>query len=66
MLRRSGIAARDAICIGDEIRDFEAAQKAGIAFGAVTWGYAAAEALIARSPAMVFRTVDEIVERLAR
>ena len=40
VLRRSGIEARDAICIGDEIRDLEAAHREGIAFGAVTWGYA--------------------------
>ena len=65
VLRRSGTQASNAICIGDEIRDFDAAQTAGIAFGAVTWGYANAEALIARSPAIVFRTVDEIADRLA-
>src|SRR5258705_751256 len=52
VLRRSGTQARDTICIGDEIRDLEAAQKEGIAFGAVTWGYTTAEALIARSPSM--------------
>lgn len=65
VLRRSGMPARDAICIGDEIRDHEAAQKQGIAFGAVTWGYTAAETLIARSPSMVFSSVGEIVGRLA-
>jgi phosphoglycolate phosphatase len=66
VLRRSGTPARDAICIGDEIRDFGAAQKAGIAFGAATWGFTTAEALIARSPSMVFRSVDDIADRLAR
>jgi phosphoglycolate phosphatase len=66
VLRRSDTQARDAICIGDEIRDLEAAQKEGIAFGAVTWGYTTAEALIARSPSMVFHSVDEIADRLAR
>jgi phosphoglycolate phosphatase len=66
VLRRSGTQARDTICIGDEIRDLEAAQKEGIAFGAVTWGYTTAEALIARSPSMVFHSVDEIADRLAR
>ena len=64
VLRRSGTQARDAICIGDEIRDLEAARKEGIAFGAVTWGYTAAEALMARSPSAVFRQVDEICDRL--
>ena len=58
--------AREAICLGDEIRDLEAAQKAGIAFGAVTWGFTMADALIARSPTVVFRSLDEIADRLAR
>jgi phosphoglycolate phosphatase len=66
IVRRSGTNARDAISIGDEIRDFEAAQKAGIDFGAVTWGYTAADALIARAPAMVFRSVEEIADQLLR
>jgi phosphoglycolate phosphatase len=65
VLRRSGTPARDAICIGDEIRDLEAAQKAGIAFGAVTWGFSTTEALVARSPTVVFRSIDEIADRFA-
>jgi phosphoglycolate phosphatase len=35
VLRRSGVSAGAAICIGDEIRDLEASRAAGIAFGAV-------------------------------
>lgn len=66
VLRRTGMAAHDAICVGDEIRDLEAAQKQGIAFAAVTWGYTTAEALIARSPTAVLHSVDEIAARLAR
>ncbi|MBX9773852.1 MAG: HAD hydrolase-like protein [Xanthobacteraceae bacterium] len=66
VLRRTGTPAADAICIGDEIRDLEAARKAAIAFGAVVWGYTAPEALIAQTPAMVFRAVGEIAEKLAR
>jgi phosphoglycolate phosphatase len=65
VLRRTGTLAGEAICIGDEIRDLEAARKAGIAFGAVTWGYTVPEALIAHAPAMVFRSVAEIADRLA-
>jgi len=64
VLRRSGIGASDAICIGDEIRDHEAAQKAGIAFGAVTWGYTKPDTLVARSPGAVFHSVGEIADRL--
>jgi phosphoglycolate phosphatase len=66
VLRRSSTQASDALCIGDEIRNHEAAHKEGIAFGAVTWGYTAAEALIARAPEIVFHTVGEIGDRLVR
>jgi phosphoglycolate phosphatase len=66
ILRRSGVAARDAIAIGDEIRDIEAARTIGLAFGAVTWGYAAPDALFARGPDVVFRAVGEIADGLVR
>lgn len=66
VLKRSGTPALEAICIGDELRDVDAAQQAGIPFGAVTWGFTTAEALIARSPMAVFRSIDEIADRLAR
>jgi phosphoglycolate phosphatase len=62
--RRAGVDARAAISIGDETRDIEAARAAGIACGAVTWGYAAPRALIDRKPDFVFETMDEIVARL--
>ena len=65
VLRRSDTPARDAICIGDEIRDLDAARRQGIAFGAVAWGYTAADALIARSPDVVFHSVGEIADQLA-
>jgi phosphoglycolate phosphatase len=65
VLRRAGIAARDAIAIGDETRDAEAARQVGIAFGAVAWGYANVAALRAANPAHVFFSMDEIVKALA-
>lgn len=64
VLRRSGIAAADAICIGDEVRDAEAASKAGIAFAAVAWGYASREALANVHPVMIFERVDELLPSL--
>ncbi|HEY6554047.1 MAG TPA: HAD hydrolase-like protein [Vicinamibacteria bacterium] len=65
VLRDSGIAAAEAICIGDEIRDQEAARAEGIAFGAVSWGYTNPEALLAYEPEEMFSTVDEILQKLA-
>ncbi|MFL6201886.1 MAG: HAD hydrolase-like protein [Thermoanaerobaculia bacterium] len=64
VLRSSGIAAAEAICIGDEIRDLEAARAAGIAFGAATWGYTNPEALRAQGPEEMFSTMDEILLKL--
>ena len=56
VLRRSGVAAAEALAIGDEVRDAEAARSVGMPFGAVAWGYALPEALAALGPAMMFRT----------
>jgi phosphoglycolate phosphatase len=65
ILKRSGVPAKAAIAIGDETRDAEAARQAGVAFGAVAWGYADLAALVALHPDEVFTTIDEIVTRLA-
>jgi phosphoglycolate phosphatase len=65
VLRRSGVGADDAIAIGDELRDAEAARRAGIAFGAVAWGYTSIDALQAVTPAHVFFDVEEITPKLA-
>lgn len=64
VLRRAGLTPGDAIAIGDETRDIEAARAAGIACGAVTWGYAAPAALRALQPDMVFGQVEEIAAKL--
>lgn len=61
VIARSKIPADRAICIGDETRDIEAAQEVGVASGAVTWGYATKEILIAHRPSMLLRTTDDIV-----
>ncbi len=64
-LRKSGIAAHEAITIGDELRDIDAAREAGIAFGAVTWGYTHGVAMKAAKPDFAFDTFDEMVETIA-
>ena len=64
VLKRTGIPAAEAVAVGDEIRDLEAAQEAKIVFGAVSWGYTKPEALKARSPAWIFSEISE-VEKLA-
>ncbi len=64
VLAQSGVPAGQAICIGDEIRDARAARAAGIAFGAVSWGYHAPDALRAEGAVEVFERVADLA-RLA-
>jgi len=63
-IRHCSVQRREAIYIGDEIRDAEAAAKAGIAFGAVTWGHHTLDALRERNPAEIFAMVNEIAVKL--
>ncbi len=60
VLKMAGVPADRALCIGDELRDLDAARQAGIAFGAVSWGYASAEALRAGEPDIVFVSMEDI------
>lgn len=63
-LRQCSVPPPQAIYIGDENRDAEAAAKAGIAFGAATWGQHRAEILCTQKPAQIFTTVREIADKL--
>jgi phosphoglycolate phosphatase len=61
VLRESGVAADEAISIGDEIRDAEASRAAGLRFGAVSWGYAKIAALEPHAD-VVFASIAEMTE----
>ncbi len=65
ILRKSGAEPDETICIGDEIRDSQAARQTNLAFGAVAWGYTKLEALVAEAPQEVFTSVSEIVDKIA-
>jgi phosphoglycolate phosphatase len=64
VVKRAGADAANVIAIGDEIRDIEAARAAGIACGAVTWGYSAPETLRAHKPDIVFERMEDIASSL--
>lgn len=65
VLRRSGVPPSQTLCIGDEIRDLEAARSAGTAFGAVSWGYGRIETLKASSPDEVFESFQDLAQKVA-
>lgn len=58
--RQFGVPADATLYIGDEVRDIAAARSAGIAAGAVTWGYNSEDALRAQRPDLLFRRVEQI------
>jgi len=65
VLADSRTPASAAIAIGDEIRDCDAARAVGIAFGAVTWGFATSQALRALAPDAVFESPEELAEAIS-
>lgn len=64
VLKRFGVKPGETISIGDEIRDLDAAREIGLATGAVSWGYTAAEALRVQKPDLMFETVEAITAGL--
>lgn len=60
VLRKMGVRPGDALCIGDEVRDLEAAHAERFDFGAVAWGYTRPEAFAHHRPKWIFNRVEEI------
>lgn len=64
VVRDSKVPAGGILAIGDESRDIDAAREVGVAAGAVLWGYANPDLLVAMEPDHAFATPDDIVARL--
>lgn len=62
--RRLRLPPAALIYIGDEVRDIEAARRAGAKAGAVTWGYNCESTLRARAPDQLFRQIAKIADQL--
>ncbi|HUB88238.1 MAG TPA: HAD hydrolase-like protein [Dyella sp.] len=62
ILKHTRMISAEAIYVGDEIRDAEAANDAGIMFGAVAWGYTTPEALLRTRPERLFRMPADMLE----
>ncbi|MDR0183961.1 HAD-IA family hydrolase [Lysobacter arvi] len=60
MLKQAGADASQAIYVGDQVSDGEAARRVGVAFGAVGWGYSHADTLRAMGADEFFETVPEL------
>lgn len=64
LLKRTGVAPERVLCIGDEIRDAQAAAAAGLAFAGVAWGYTRPDALQAHCGGRMFASVAEMTGAL--
>ena len=64
VIRQAGVERQQTIAIGDEIRDIDAARRAGIASGAVTFGYNTGESLRARGPDLIFDDYGQLLATL--
>lgn len=61
VLRRAGVEAAEALAIGDEARDIEAARAAGVPCGAVLWGYGAPALLRGLAPDHLFSRWEDVL-----
>jgi phosphoglycolate phosphatase len=57
----AGVPREALLYVGDEIRDAQAAAKAGVGFRGVAWGYTAPRTLQAHCAAPVLSTPDDLV-----
>jgi phosphoglycolate phosphatase len=60
VLKVARVPAARAIYVGDQVMDGDAARAAGVAFGAVAWGYATPALLRASNPDVVFERIEEL------
>jgi phosphoglycolate phosphatase len=54
------VARHESIYVGDQTADADAARAAGLAFGAVHWGYATPNLLAQSTPALTFEAVADL------
>ncbi|MBN9120033.1 MAG: HAD-IA family hydrolase [Planctomycetes bacterium] len=66
ILRAECLTRADVLYVGDELRDVEAAKKAGVKVAAVTWGFHTAELLRTAKPDYVVNDAQELVELIGR
>jgi phosphoglycolate phosphatase len=65
MMKKYNYAKSDAIYIGDEIRDIQAARSIKIRIVAVAWGFNAAATLIDRQPDALITKPKALISALA-
>jgi phosphoglycolate phosphatase len=65
-MARIGVKPNQVLCVGDGVRDMEAAKEAALAFGGVAWGYTRVDVLAAQPDIELFYTVDDIARTVVQ
>ena len=65
VLRQAQLPPARALYVGDQTTDADAAHRAGVGFGAVSWGYAPIEALRNTGPVREFRAPRDLLSLAA-
>ncbi|MBB1592562.1 HAD hydrolase-like protein [Achromobacter sp. UMC46] len=60
LMRRHEVAPERFLLVGDEMRDIDAARKAGVHVASVAWGYNHVDALRERGPNEIFLSVADL------
>lgn len=64
--RSEAISLRELLYVGDELRDLEAAKKAGCLFAGVAWGYTSVETLEAKGVDLICRSPANLINGIAK
>ena len=64
VIKTEKVPAAEILFIGDETRDIEASQKAGIRIAAVSWGYNSRKSLAGMSPDFLFDRAEDLAALL--
>lgn len=64
VMRQLGASPAHTLYIGDQVSDLESARRAGVAFGAVAWGYAPLAAFTPHAPEHVFMDMPDMVQQV--
>lgn len=65
VLKKLKVSPHEALAVGDETRDIDAAREVGMRCGSVLWGYASEAVLSGLKPDALFRTPADILDYVA-
>jgi len=64
VMQQMGATPARTLYVGDQVSDLESARRAGVAFGAVAWGYAPIAAFTPHAPEHVFLDMPDMVRQV--